>query len=102
MGEFEEIILAEIRLQLKISADVLVNLEFLRWIEYEQASYNNIKVILKKQDLSVIKSLPSGGNGGTSDNLLIYLLKQNGEADRLVVVLDKFEPWSNPSVLDIF
>ena len=58
--------------------------------------------ILKKQDLPAIKSLPSGGNGGTSDNLLIYLLKQNGGTDRLVVVLDKFEPWSNPLVLDIF
>jgi len=103
MNEFEEIILAEIRKKMNIQVEIPINLEFLRGIEYEHASYNNdIKAILKKQDVSSINSLPSEGNGGTSDNLLIYLLKQNGRTDRIVAVLDRFELWSNPSVIDIF
>ena len=87
---------------MSIPLDITLNVQFLRGIEYEHASYYNIKDIAKRQDVTAIKSLLSGGNGGTSDNLLIYLLKQNGEVDRLVIVLDKFEPWSGPLILDIF
>ena len=87
---------------MSIPLDITLSVQFLRGIEYEQASYYNIKDIAKRQDVTAIKSLPSGGNGGTSDNLLIYLLKQNGEVDRLVIVLDKFEPWSGSLILDIF
>ena len=102
MEEFEEIILAEIRVRLNIAVDIPITLDFLNGIEYQQANYNNVQAILEKRDVSAIKSLYSGGNGGVSDNLLIFHLKQNGVSDRLVVVLDRFEPWSNPSVLDIF
>lgn len=102
MGGFDEIILAEIRVRLDIPADTPITLEFLNGIEYKQAKYSNVQAILKKQDVSAIKSLPSGGNGGISDNLLIYYLKQKDVSDRLVVILDKFDPWSNPSVLDVF
>jgi len=102
MSRFEDIILAEIREVLKIPTAIPVTLEFLNAIEYQQANYSSIKATLKKHDISVIKALTSGGNGGTSDNLLIYLLKQEKESDRLIVILDKFDLWSNPMVLDIF
>lgn len=102
MSKFEEIILAEIRQVLKVPVGVSVALQFLNAIEYQQANYNSIKAILKKRDISAIKALTSGGNGGISDNLLIYLLKRNKESDRLIVILDKCDPWSNPTVLDIF
>jgi hypothetical protein len=102
MEKFDEIILTEIRERLKIPAEISVTLEFLNGIEYQQSNYNIIIDILKNKDISTIKSLISEGNGGLSDNLLIYLLKQKEEPDRLIVVLDKFDLWSNPFVLDIF
>ena len=102
MSKFEEIILAEIREVLNVPAAVLVTLVFLNAIEYQQANYESVKVVLKKQDISAIKALTSGENGGTSDNLLIYLLKQKEKQDRLIVILDKFDPWSNQMVLDVF
>ncbi|WP_316793741.1 hypothetical protein [Pedobacter frigoris] len=102
MHKFDEIILTELRERLKIPTDISVTLEFLNSIEYRQANYSDVKSIFEKQDISAIKSLTSEGNGGTSDNLLIYLLKREEESDRLIVVLDKFDLWSDPSILDIF
>lgn len=102
MEKFDEIILTEIRERLEIPEEVSVTMEFLNGIEYQQSNYDNIKDILINQDISAIKSLISEGNGGLSDNLLIFLLKQKDEPDRLLVVLDRFDLWVNPSVLDIF
>ncbi|TKC09076.1 hypothetical protein [Pedobacter frigoris] len=102
MYKFDEIILNEIRERLKIPTDNTITLEFLNSIEYQQTIFSNVKAIFEKQDISAIKSLTSEGNGGTSDNLLIYLLKQKDGPDRLIIVLDKFDLWSNPSILDIF
>jgi hypothetical protein len=101
MGKFDEIILADIRRQLEIPVETPIALEFLNSIEYQRDKYDDVKSILKNHDLVAIKSLISEGNGGVSDNLLIYILKQKEESDRLIVVLDKFDVWSNPSILDI-
>jgi len=102
MNKFEEIILAQTRQVLKVPVGVPIALEFLNGIEYQQDNYDSVKAILKKRDISAIKALTSEENGGISDNLLIYLLKRNKESDRLIVILDKFDLWSDPTVLDIF
>lgn len=101
-NKFDEIILTEIRKHLKITNEEILSLEFVNGIEYNEDTYDRLMPLLINKDLHSIKSLSSIGNGGLTDNLLIYILKQQGEPDRLITILDKFDIWSDPFVLDIF
>ena len=102
MVKLNDYIINSLRNRSEFSNSQDIELEFVNCLEYEDEKYKTIQELIKEQKIAYLKSLMDPDDGRLADDLLIYLVRVDKVKNYVLIILDRYDLYETPSLLNIY